>query len=889
MKKILLLTKSFVILSLLFCSIGVFADIPRTINVQGKVTNDSGGPILNPENVEVKLYVSDDRNTYEFKPIQEDLPVKIDSEGLYNVNMDLGDMKFNIDNEYTFEVEVTADGTSIRSKARPFASNPFAFYASTSTYSSTATYSLMLDPLKGEKLKNENFYTSSHTYTIKVGTAAYAINASSITRKGSKGQVWGMDTTNTQGWINPGDIAISTAAANKLGGIMLGTDTGLYIPTNSAILMLKAATASTIGGVIVSTGTGTGLTITDGVLGISPASADGFGVVKVNSGNGLNNNSGTISISTDTEPTQNSNKLLTSGVIYSTMTSIYSDLAGKISGITLGEGNGIDIDATTKDISAVGDSSKGIEVGSAGIGITLATNSGLEFNSGLKVSTDTEPTQNSNKLLTSGVIYSTMTNIYNDLAGKISGITLGEGDGIDIDQNTKTISVARAHNGGVDVVSGGLAVSVDNETIQIVSNSTGTLTVAALPKRSLQGNPKNKVWGYATDELTSQGWISITDISGTSVEEGLSYNNDILKVSTATGTGLIFSDNTADAVLKISTGTGLDIDENNNVIVTAATAGNIGGFKLIGENDHDSGLTMDDDILKINVGTGLAIDDDNKVIVSTGAGLAFDANNGIVVSTGTGLTIDTNNKINVVAATDEIIGGFKLTGSDAHDSGLAMGEDAILKVSTGTGLDIDTNNKVVVTTAPAAERIINSSTMTVAYSNNYNSEYFYVWTAKSKGSNHDLDSDNQGWLRMKVDKWGSGSYFYTGADLAEIYQSTEKLVPGDVVSIDPSKDNAIVKTKVAEDTMVAGVISTEPGVLMNQDEKGYKLALVGKVPTKVCNEGGAIKRGDLLVSASIPGYAKKAGDNPKVGTVIGKALENSDSQKGTILVLVNLQ
>ena len=89
--------------------------------------------------------------------------------------------------------------------------------------------------------------------------------------------------------------------------------------------------------------------------------------------------------------------------------------------------------------------------------------------------------------------------------------------------------------------------------------------------------------------------------------------------------------------------------------------------------------------------------------------------------------------------------------------------------------------------------------------------------------------------------------------------------------------------------MVAGVISTEPGVLLNQNEKGYKLALVGKVPTKVCNEGGAIKRGDLLVSASIPGYAKKAGDNPKAGTVIGKALGNLDSQKGTILVLVNLQ
>ncbi|MBO7611505.1 MAG: hypothetical protein J6T23_04755, partial [Elusimicrobia bacterium] len=163
---------------------------------------------------------------------------------------------------------------------------------------------------------------------------------------------------------------------------------------------------------------------------------------------------------------------------------------------------------------------------------------------------------------------------------------------------------------------------------------------------------------------------------------------------------------------------------------------------------------------------------------------------------------------------------------------------------------------------------------------------------------YDVEHDTQTWLKVRFGPSGNGSTGlgsdalrsgWDGADLAEIYQSTEKLVPGDVVSIDPTKDNAIVKTKVAEDTMVAGVISTEPGVLMNQDEKGYKLALVGKVPTKVCNEGGAIKRGDLLVSASIPGYAKKAGDNPKVGTVIGKALENSDSQKGTILVLVNLQ
>ena len=399
--------------------------------------------------------------------------------------------------------------------------------------------------------------------------------------------------------------------------------------------------------------------------------------------------------------------------------------------------------------------------------------------------------------------------------------------------------MVKTDNKGVKIDdNGNLMAYVDESTIQI-NGVSGKLEVKELPKYNGQeSSPKNKVWGYANDSMDSQGWLSL-GIGTFLAQEGLTLDGQNLKISTATGTGLVFEGTGTNAVLKISTG------------------------------------------------TGLAINDSNEIVVPTGAGLTFDADNRIVVSTGTGLTIDTNNKINVVAATDEIIGGFKLTGSDAHDSGLAMGEDAILKVSTGTGLDIDTNNKVVVTTAPYAQKIDNQRKIIVS-ADNLEDKLYYVWGAEANSNNTDIDESKQGWIQMKIHRSYYRNYL-TGADLAEIYQSTEKLVPGDVVSIDPAKDNAIVKTKVAEDTMVAGVISTEPGVLMNQDEKGYKLALVGKVPTKVCNEGGAIKRGDLLVSASIPGYAKKAGDNPKVGTVIGKALENSDSQKGTILVLVNLQ
>jgi hypothetical protein len=49
------------------------------------------------------------------------------------------------------------------------------------------------------------------------------------------------------------------------------------------------------------------------------------------------------------------------------------------------------------------------------------------------------------------------------------------------------------------------------------------------------------------------------------------------------------------------------------------------------------------------------------------------------------------------------------------------------------------------------------------------------------------------------------------------------------------------------------------------------LALTGRVPTKVT---GTVRKGDMMVSAG-NGRAR-AEDNPRVGSVIGKALENSE-------------
>ena len=66
-------------------------------------------------------------------------------------------------------------------------------------------------------------------------------------------------------------------------------------------------------------------------------------------------------------------------------------------------------------------------------------------------------------------------------------------------------------------------------------------------------------------------------------------------------------------------------------------------------------------------------------------------------------------------------------------------------------------------------------------------------------------------------------------------------------------------------------------------ENAVAVALQGRVPCKVL---GQVEKGDMLVTAGIPGYAV-VNKNPSVGTVIGKALENkSDDLKGTIEIVV---
>ena len=149
--------------------------------------------------------------------------------------------------------------------------------------------------------------------------------------------------------------------------------------------------------------------------------------------------------------------------------------------------------------------------------------------------------------------------------------------------------------------------------------------------------------------------------------------------------------------------------------------------------------------------------------------------------------------------------------------------------------------------------------------------------------------------------YADGGFVASGADFAEsvsVRGTPSEYEPGDVLEIDGSADRHLALSHHAYATLVAGIYSTKPGVLVtphNIDDPWAKstevpLAVIGIVPCKVTAENGAIARGDLLVTSSRPGYAMKGTDRSRlVGAVVGKALQPLAAGTGIIEVLITLQ
>jgi len=121
------------------------------------------------------------------------------------------------------------------------------------------------------------------------------------------------------------------------------------------------------------------------------------------------------------------------------------------------------------------------------------------------------------------------------------------------------------------------------------------------------------------------------------------------------------------------------------------------------------------------------------------------------------------------------------------------------------------------------------------------------------------------------------------ADLAELYTSDKEYDAGTVVVHGGSAEVTQSTTKM--DHKVAGVVSSNPAYLMNSEEKGttVPVALRGKVPVSVM---GPVAKGDLIVTSDTPGVGEAHPGVTNCVFVIGKALEDDDTEN--LVRLINV-
>ena len=174
-----------------------------------------------------------------------------------------------------------------------------------------------------------------------------------------------------------------------------------------------------------------------------------------------------------------------------------------------------------------------------------------------------------------------------------------------------------------------------------------------------------------------------------------------------------------------------------------------------------------------------------------------------------------------------------------------------------------------------------SSQVSINYNNDSNSTYQMLW-----GSGNSVYGTGGIYCNPATDTLYATIFNGTAtraqyADLAENYLADAEYEEGTVLMIGGVNEVTLGTDLTRK---VIGVVSKNPAHLMNCELEGdhvVAIALQGRVPVKV---RGKVSKGDLMVSAG-DGYAK-AHDDPRMGMVIGKALEDFDGVEGVIEVVV---
>ena len=439
------------------------------------------------------------------------------------------------------------------------------------------------------------------------------------------------------------------------------------------------------------------------------------------------------------------------------------------------------------------------------------------------------------------------------------------------------------------LLTGVVATTIADNAVTSAKIAANTIVAADIAAGTVTGTELAASIGISTTgniSTTSSG--TITSAGLLTAGNGLTVVGALTLPDNAVALGKVADDAITAAEIATSAVTTDEILDGTiaggdlNAAIVVSTTGSVTVDNIVINSDL---ITKDNGALAISTTTAGAI------TATSAAGMTFTAanNNNIafttsgsgVVTMASGLTVSSGT---LTAGTVDINGGA-IDGTAIGGTAASTGAFTTLSVTPSTAVTAMTvtqntaaqNGLVINHAGTASADAINMIEVTLTGASTTGSGTIFL-----VNGNGDVRADGTIYSPQAL---GTGS-----ADLSEVFSANgPELEPGDVVVIDTSSPETMTMSTKPNDPLVAGIVSTKPGVRLNADAEGYDIALAGRVPTKASDENGPIGIGDLMVTSSTPGHAMKAPENPKLGTVVGKALEALPAGAGKIMVLVTLQ
>ena len=426
-------------------------------------------------------------------------------------------------------------------------------------------------------------------------------------------------------------------------------------------------------------------------------------------------------------------------------------------------------------------------------------------------------------------VSSTNTTIADNIIELNTGISASSNDaGIIIERGSTGNNAAIIFDESADKFAMGLTTSTAADKSGGITVSTGTLLA------NLEGNVTGDVTGTAS--LATN--VTVAD-------ESSDTSCNVLFVTAATGD------------LPPKAGTNLTFNSSSGVLTATGFAGALTG-DVTGTADVATAITAADEssdtscnVLFVTAATG-------DLPPKTGTNLTFNSSSGVLTATGFAGALTGN-----------------VTGNCSGSSGSCTGNSATASVAT-------------------------TVTITDNESTNENNPIVFVAGGDLDGGNLGLESDGTATYNPSTGKITATGFVgdLTGtasaaeySDVAERFASDTTYEPGTVVALGGSEEITQVNEEGSDE--VFGVVSSlkQAAFKMNagagDDDTHPYIAMTGRVNVKVI---GTVNKGDRLISASVPGYAKAATKAECTAfNVIGRALTSKTiAGQGSLLAAVRV-